>query len=450
MITEADLLRALGPLLVDRRGGRDAYRAVANDSRTLQPGDLFFAIQTEKRDGHDFVAAAIEAGATGVVVARELETPAPVARYRVRDTRAALAALATWWRSRFPVRVVGVTGSVGKTTTKELVAALLTERHHVLKSPANFNDDVGLSMTLFQLDPTHDRAVLEMGMYALGEIRSLCAIARPAVGVVTNVGPSHLERLGTLDAIARAKSELVEELPADGLAVLNADDPAVLAMGARTKAAVLTYGLGEADIRGSDVEGRGLDGVEFAIAYQGRRERVRSPIPGRQVVHNALAAAAVALADGMPLRDVAAALSQATIPGRVQLHPGRAGSLIIDDTYNASPASVLAALDLLSELPGRHIAVLGDMRELGSATVEGHRDVGRRAAEVADVVVTVGELGQLIAEAARRAGHPCVQAFDSKEDAVRDLVPRLRQGDCVLLKASRALALETMVQDLGA
>jgi len=450
MMKETELIEALGAHLIDRRGGRDAYRAVANDSRTLQPGDLFFAIETEKRDGHAFVADAVGRGAAGVVVAREVETPPDVAVYRVHDTRAALAALAAWWRSRFPVQVIGVTGSVGKTTTKELVATLLSERHHVLKSPANFNDDVGLSMTLFMLEPGHDRAVVEMGMYALGEIRGLCAIARPAVGVVTNVGPSHLERLGTLDAIARAKSELVEALPPDGLAVLNADDPAVLAMRARTTARVLTYGLGEADVRGSEVEGRGLDGVEFAIAYQGRRERVRSPIPGRQVVHNALAAATVALADGIPLRDVAAALSQATIPGRVQLHPGRAGSLIIDDTYNASPASVLAALDLLSELPGRHVAVLGDMRELGSATIEGHRDVGRRAAEVADVVVTIGELGKLIAEAAREAGHPCVQAFDTKEEAARDLAPRLQQGDCVLLKASRALALETMVHELGA
>jgi len=302
---------------------------------------------------------------------------------------------------------------------------------------------------MLELSPRHKRAVLEMGMWSLGEIALLCDISRPEIGVVTNVGPSHMERLGSIEAIANAKAELVEALPADGVAVLNADDARVAAMASRTAANVVTFGLASgADVRAEEVESHGLAGVRFTLVHGDERAAVYTHLPGRAMVHNALAAAAVAIVDGLPLADVATALTQAQVPARLVPHPGRNGSLIIDDTYNASPASMGAALDLLGEVPGRKYAVLGDMRELGDAEEEGHRDTGRRAAEVADVIFAVGELGRLIGEEAKAAGHADVHIVADKADVARALAPQLGPGDVVLLKASRALELETLLDEL--
>jgi UDP-N-acetylmuramoyl-tripeptide--D-alanyl-D-alanine ligase len=345
--------------------------------------------------------------------------------------------------------VIGITGSVGKTTTKEITAAVLAARYRVLKNEANYNNEIGLPLTLLRLEPHHQRAVLEMGMYAQGEIRTLCEIARPEVGVVTNVGPSHLERLGSLEAIAAAKSELPESLPPQGFAVLNADDPLVMAMAGRTRARPLTYGLApEAEVRASEVSSRGLAGVSFRLHYRGREVAVETSLPGRHIVSNALAAAAVALVDGFSIDDTTTALAAARVPLRVQVHRARGGGTLLDDTYNASPASMAAALDLLAEIPGRRIAVLGDMAELGAASEEGHLAVGRRAAETADVIHTVGEQARLIARAAREHDHHEVHEWPSKETAAEVLLSDLRSDDVVLVKGSRAQAMETLVEAL--
>jgi UDP-N-acetylmuramoyl-tripeptide--D-alanyl-D-alanine ligase len=286
-------------------------------------------------------------------------------------------------------------------------------------------------------------------MYAQGEIRTLCEIARPEVGVVTNVGPSHLERLGSMEAIAAAKAELVESLPPQGYAILNADDPLVMTMAERTRAQVLTYGISEgAGVRASDVQSRGLEGVSFVLHWRGESERVATRLPGRHIVSNALAAAAAGLADGMPLAEVASALAAAQVPLRLQVHRGRNGATILDDTYNASPASMAAALDLLAEIPGRRIALLGDMAELGAASREGHLAAGRRAAETADIIHAVGEEARLIADAAREGGHGDVHHWSSKEQAAQAVAADLRPDDVVLLKASRAMAFETLLDVL--
>jgi UDP-N-acetylmuramoyl-tripeptide--D-alanyl-D-alanine ligase len=289
-----------------------------------------------------------------------------------------------------------------------------------------------------------------MGMWAEGEMALLCQIAKPDIGVVTMVGPVHMERLGSIEAIAQEKGVLPASLPPDGVAVLNADDSRVAAMADRTEANVITYGLSpDADVRADEIESHGLAGVSFTLVHAGAREHVYSHLPGRAMVHNALAAAAVGLVDGLTIADVAAALTAA--PARVRFHSRRGpnGSLIIDDAYNASPASVLAALDLLGEMPGRKIAVLGDMRELGAAETQGHRDVGVRAAAIADTVITVAALGRIIADTAREAGHADVHALEGKAEVAPFLRDRLREGDVVLLKASRALAFETIVEELG-
>ena len=253
-------------------------------------------------------------------------------------------------------------------------------------------------------------------MWAPGEIALLCEIAQPEIGVVTMVGPVHQERLGTIEAIAWEKSQLPASLPGYGVAVLNADDPRVMAMAERSAAHVITFGLAvTADVRADDVQSHGLAGVNFMLVRGVERAPVYSRLPGRAMVHNALAAAAVGIVDGLPLADVAAALSALPRASRMCVHRGRRGSTIIDDTYNASPASMLAALDLLGESAGRKIAVLGDMRELGSVEAEGHRDVGRRAAEIADVVYAVGELGRMIGKAGIEAGHRDVRIVVSKD-----------------------------------
>lgn len=446
MITAAEVARSLKPILLESRPGRArSFRRAATDSRRVGRGDLFVAVCGEQEDGHAFVQKATARGAAGVLVQQMPEAlPDGVAAYVVPDTLAALQRLAAARRERIPVQVIAVTGSVGKTTTKEITAAVLGTQYRVLKNEANYNSEIGLPLTLLDLRPRHERAVLEMGMYALGEIRLLCQIARPRVGIVTNVGPSHLERLGSLEAIADAKAELVESLPPDGVAILNGDDPRVAAMAKRTSARALLYGTSAGcDVRGLDLDSRGLEGIAFTLECGGRGTRVQTHLPGRHILHNALAAAAAGLAEGLALDEVVSALAVAQVPLRLSVHRARCGATILDDTYNASPSSMMAALDLLAELPGRRIAVLGDMRELGALEEEGHRSVGERAAEVAQLIYVVGDLGRLTGEAARLAGHDGVSFWSSKEEAAQDLRQRLEPGDVVLLKASRAMALET-------
>lgn len=446
MISAAEVARSLKPVLLGSRPGpARSFRRAVTDSRRVRRGDLFVALGGEHEDGHAFVQEAMARGAAAVLVRQMPEALADgVAAYVVPDTLAALQRLAAARRERIPVQVIGVTGSVGKTTTKEITAAVLGTRYRVLKNEANYNSEIGLPLTLLDLRPQHERAVLEMGMYALGDIRLLCQIARPRVGIVTNVGPSHLERLGSLEAIADAKAELVESLPPNGVAILNGDDPRVAAMAKRTSARVVLYGTSAGcDVRGVDLDSQGLEGIAFTLECGGRRVRVQTHLPGRHILHNALPAAAAGLAEGLALDEVVSALAVAQVPLRLSVHRARCGATILDDTYNASPSSMMAALDLLAELPGRRIAVLGDMRELGGLEEEGHRSVGLRAAEVAQLIYVVGDLGRLTGEAARLAGHDGVSFWRSKQEAAQDLRGRLEPGDVVLLKASRAMALET-------
>ena len=446
------VVQGTAELLVAGRGptGHAFNRAVI-DSRLVEPGDLFFALHGEQHDGHEFVGEAIAKGAAGLVIERPLEAPEGIAVFQVSDSLAALQRLAGYWRARQDVRVIGVTGSVGKTTCKELIAAVLSARWRVLKNEANLNTEIGLPLTLLQLTPEHEHAVLEMAMYGRGEIETLCRIARPQIGVVTNVGPVHLERLGSQGEIVAAKAELVEALPEDGLAVLNGDDPRVAAMASRTRARVLLYGQSpQCHVRGSDLTGRGLDGISFHITYGETTVAAETPLPGRHHIYPALAAAAVGLSEGMTLPEVAAALRQARPELRLRVLHAPGGATILDDSYNASPQSMFAALDLLAELSGRRIALLGEMRELGAAEEEGHRQVGERAAACADLVLVVGERARPLYEAARTAGSAEVRFLASPSEAVAALRDELQPDDNLLVKASRAVALEAVVDALVA
>ena len=452
MLTTQDITAALDSLLtlVIRAIERQSFSGVAIDSREVQPGDLFIALPGEHRHGQEFIPDAISRGATGVIAEKQPpDLPPEVSFFQVGNALAALQRLAAYWRGKYRVKVVGITGSVGKTTCKELTAAVLSSGYQVLKSEANLNTEIGLPLTLLQLRPEHERVVLEMGMYGLGEIRLLCQIARPQIGVVTNVGPVHLERLGTLEAIAEAKAELVESLPLDGWAILNGDDPLVAAMAERTSARVALFGESpQCSVRGTVLSTSGLEGISFRLSCDDESVDVSAPLPGRHNLYNALAAATVGLADGLSLQEVAAALAAADVPLRLRVLSGPQGSTILDDTYNASPTSMLAALDLLDELPGRHLALLGDMLELGTFEEEGHRLVGERAARTTQILYTVGERGRIIGEAAQAAGHQEVRFLASKEKAAAAIRETLSEGDHLLVKASRAMALETVIEEL--
>jgi UDP-N-acetylmuramoyl-tripeptide--D-alanyl-D-alanine ligase len=434
---------------------------VAVDSRLVRPGDLFVALPGERTDGHRFVGAALAAGASAVLVSAPSAAAAaadaaagtarePASVIVVPDTLLGLHALAAAWRLRFSPLVVGVTGSIAKTSTKEAIAAVLGERYVTLKSEGNANNEIGLPLTLMRLGPEHEAVVLEMGMYVGGEIAQLAAIAWPSIGLVTAVREVHLSRIGTIEAVERAKGELIEALPADGVAVLNADDPRVLRMRALTAARTIAYGFSpNADVRADEVLSLGFDGMAFALITPMGRVRATTPALGRHGVHNGLAAAAVGIAAGMDLDLIAAGLGRGwQAPHRDQIV--RAGSLtILDDSYNASPASVIAALELLASLPGRHVAVLGEMLELGEAHDRGHREVGETAAGLADVVVVVGERAASIATGAASLGETVV-AVPDRAAAIAALREILRPGDTVLVKASRGAALELIVESLAA
>jgi UDP-N-acetylmuramoyl-tripeptide--D-alanyl-D-alanine ligase len=450
-LTVADIWEGLGGALVASDvPGHPTFERGLIDSREARAGDLFFALPGERADGHDFVASALSAGAAGAVVGRAVETPEGSAVFIVSNPLNALQRLAAMWRRRHEARVIAVTGSVGKTTVKELIASVLSHRFRVLKSEANLNTEIGIPLTLLNLRPEHERAVLEFGMYQPGDVALLARIGKPAVGVVTNVSYVHLERVRSFGRIVAAKAELVEALPADGLAVLNGDDANVAAMSRRTRARSILYGLSEqCDVRATDVTSRGLDGFSFRLQAGGSTLDIDCPLPGKHHVYPALAAAAVALEEGMTPDEVASALREARLDLRLTVRTGPNGSTIIDDSYNASPASMIAALDLLSESKARRrIAVLGHMRELGAAEDEGHEQVGRHAATTCDVLMVCGEDARLLAEAARAAGHTGVRLLATPEETAETLRRELREGDVCLVKASRAVGLESVVEAL--
>jgi UDP-N-acetylmuramoyl-tripeptide--D-alanyl-D-alanine ligase len=364
-----------------------------------------------------------------------------------------MQAVAQAWREQFEVNVVGITGSVGKTSTKELTYSVLSQRYRTLKSPGNRNSVLGLPPVLLQLRPEHEYAVFEMGMYTTGEIARLCELTRPTIGVVTMIGPVHLERAGSMEAIVAAKQELVEALPADGTAILNKDNARTMSMAAHTPARVFTYGLNpSADLWADNIQSMGLEGIRFTM-HQGREAlSVQVPLLGRHSVHTSLRAAAVGLNAGLSWEEIVAGLASSQAQLRLVAAPGPNGSTLIDDTYNSSPDSAMAALNLLKDLDGRHVAVLGDMLELGYMEEEGHRLVGRRAADVAQVLVTMGQRARRIGEEALKIGMPADRVFmvDDAETAVSTLQEIILPGDMVLIKGSLGMNMSRIVAALGA
>lgn len=475
MLTLADVFEALIGMHLKGEGATTARaeRVITEaciDSRQAIPGAMFVALPGERVDGHDFVTEAFRRGAEYALVQKdfgepffvldlrsgrlpaEFDLPAsePIV-LRVDDSLKALQQIARFWRRKLDVRVIGVTGSVGKSTTKELIAEVLSQRYRTLKNLGNLNNEIGLPLTLLSLSEGHERAVLEMGFYVPGEIAFLCELALPHVGVITNIGTVHAERAGSIEEIARGKAELVQSLPPDGVAVLNYDDPLVKDMAKLTQARVLFYGLSpEADLWADEVEGLGLDGIRFRLHYRSETLHLRVPLIGRHSVQTALRATAVGLVEGLNWQEIVNGLRSGTTQLRLMAVRTENGALILDDTYNASPDSMLAALNLLHELDGRKIGVLGDMLELGQYEWRGHEMVGIRAAEVVDMLITIGERGRMIAAAACRAGLPAsvITELETPQQAIELLRERLQAGDVVLVKGSRGMHMEQIVSAL--
>lgn len=482
MLTFADVIEALTNTRPDTQPVFITEAAI--DSRQVIPGGLFVAIAGERVDGHSFVTQAFKLGAVAALIEHELPGTADedkLSSYTLLDLRGgklstteklpfelhpglpvcflvdnsltALQKIAAFWRRKLDLRVIGVTGSVGKSTTKEAIAQVLNQRYVTLRSTANLNNEIGLPLNVLKLTPGHQRAVLEMGFYIPGEIKQLCEIALPHVGVITNIGSVHAERAGSKETIAAGKAELVEALPPApaGIAILNYDDPYIRPMNTRTRARVFYYGQSpEADLWVDGVDSMGLEGIRFRMHHKNETLHLHVPMIGRHSVETALRAASVGLVEGLTWDEIVRGLQESQTQLRLSAVRTESGALVIDDTYNASPESTLAAINLLEEIPGRKIAVLGDMLELGQYEREGHELVGIRAAQVADVLVTLGLRAHMIAEAARKAGmdQAAVIEYDEAGPIVDWLKKHLTSEDAVLIKGSHSLRMERIVAAL--
>lgn len=452
MFTLARLLGATAGRVV--RGSAEpslTFSGGAFDSRILAPGTLFFALR-DARDGHDFVPDALARGALGAVVERIPDgAPEDALLVEVASVPHALRRLAEALRDEHPIPAVGITGNVGKTTAKEAAAAALGARYRVLAPASSYNNEIGVPLTFLGLEPSHEVAVIELGFYVPGEIADLCRLVRPRIGIITAIPerPVHYSRTPSVDAIAAGKAELIEALPEGGVALLNADDPRVRGLAPRTRARVVLYGeAADAGLRATEVHDEGLDGLRFAVAYRGERAQASLPLPGRHLLAAGLSAIGAAAELGVPLEEAAIALSTMERPPR-RMSVRRADDLtVIDDSYNASPAALSAALAVLRAARGRRVAVLGDMRELGSLSAAAHADAGREAARSADALIGVGELAAGIVASARAAGMSDAQHAADAAEALIALRRILRPGDTVLVKGSRAIGLDAVADAL--
>jgi len=446
-----ELMKGSGGRLVSGSAAGE-LKGVSIDSRTLRSGEAFVAIRGHRLDGHDFCADALRKGAGALVVADPATVPPTraVPVILVDDTTLALQRLARFHRARFELPVVAITGSNGKTTTKELTAAVLSVRFRVLKSEGSLNNQWGVPLTLLRLAPEHEALVIEIGMSALGEIAALAAIAQPTIGVLTNIGPVHLEFLGSLEAVQKAKGELVRTIGPEGTVVLNADDPLVLALAKEARGRVVTFGFeASAHVRARGVA-RDKSALAFTLVIGVSSAPVSLPLAGRHNVSNALAAAAVGSLFGLAPREIAEGLGRARPAAHRLTWIDAGGTLILDDCYNANPSSVAAALETLVEEPGvRTIAVLGDMLELGAAAEAAHLEVGRLAARLGvERLYGFGPLSRSTVSGARAAGLLTAHAVSDLETLIEEIRREVQPGDRILIKGSRGMKMERILERL--
>jgi len=455
-ITEGELLQG--------DAGRH-FNDISIDSRNIDPGDLFIAIKGENFDGHDFVADALDKGAAGVLISRrELYQQKLLQRNNgsvpsvlmVKDTLQALQEIAGFQREKNRIPFIGITGSNGKTTSKEMIASVLGTRYAVLKNEGNYNNHIGVPLTLLRLEASHEIGVVEMGMSGMGEIRRLCEIARPETGIVTNISTAHLEFLGSLERVKEAKGELVEFINEQGTVVLNADDPMVMDLKDRVRGRLLTYGIEDSrsDVRADRIQDRGIEGSTFLLRMQNKEIEVRLSVIGSHNISNALAAASAGLVHHIGLEDIKKGLEAFRgLSMRMEILSLEDEVKVINDSYNANPFSMKKAIEALSKARrgGRTFLVAGDMLELGDISEKAHKEIGEFAAERAvDFLIVVGELASFIAKGALKKGMKESHVFLCKtvEDAGHALNEKIESGDVILIKGSRGMKMERIIDKL--
>lgn len=445
-ISLREIIAATNGKLLNVADEKLEINVIVTDSRKILPGCLFVALAGETFDGHDFVATAVEKGAAAVMVQREVKVSTEAAVILVPDTLVGLGDIAGAYRSRYNMPMVGITGSNGKTSTKDLVWSILRRKLETVKTNANFNNEIGVPLTLFNLSSATQAAVLEMGMRGIGQIERLASLVKPTIGIVTNVGDAHLELLGSRENIAKAKAELVQALPTNGLAILNGDLPLVKAMKNMTEARSVFYGISgdDLDYRATDIRLNPRE-TSFTVQTPGESFEVILPLPGEHNVMNALAAIAAATEMGFSGAEIAAGLSTAELSGKRLNILEVNGYSVIDDTYNASPISTKAALDVLKSLPGtRKIAVLGDMFELGKQSEQFHFEVGEYARKSGiQRLLCTGELAKQYLN-----GFGGGDYFDDKAALIAYLRNISESGDVILVKASHGMHFDEIVEAL--
>lgn len=429
------------------------FSGVSTDSRKINKGELFIPIKGDNFDGHDFIHNAIEAGAAGYITHKDITTSEPILAIKVKDTLEAMHNIALYYRNKFNVKIVAVTGSVGKTSTKDMIASVLGQKYNVLSTAGNLNNQIGLPLTLFNIDKTHEVVVTEMGMNSLGEIQTLSKIARPDIAVITNIGIAHIEKLGSRQNILKAKMEIVQGLKPDGVLILNGDDALLSELKNFVKIKVKYYGTEQdADVHASNIRIESEEVLRFDVLTKSGEHTFSLPAPGRHNVYNALSAIAVGLELDVDPKDIENGLkcyTQANM--RMNIYSTDNGIKIIDDTYNANPQSMEAAINVLAEMKNysRKIAVVGDMLELGNWSNNAHREIGRLLAlKGINYIITLGENARNIANGAVEAGIPedNVVMFDDAEDINTFLANFIKNGDIILVKGSRAMKMERIVE----
>ena len=442
--TAREICAAVGGTLLQDSGA--PVTGVTTDSRAVRPGQLFIPLVGERFDGHAYIAKALEGGAAGCLTAAAPETLLPGKLYiQVADTRLALKALASWYRDKFDLPVVQVTGSAGKTTTKEMIASVLSQRYNTLRTEGNFNNDIGAPLTLLRLMPEHQAAVIETGMNHFGEIRYLGEMVRPDIAVITNVGDAHIENLGnTRQGILRAKCEIFENLTPEGIAVLNGDDELLNTV--TLPQTILRCGVGDGcGVRVTDIDDRGLEGVACTVTIEGEHYRLTTSAPGRYMIYPMAMAAAIGRRLGLTGEEIAAGVAAYTTVGsRMHLIRLPGERLVIDDCYNANPQSMAEGLRMLAASPAKNrVAVLGDMGELGQLTAQAHRDMGALTRRLGLTAVAVGEKMHALTET-----DPQAQWFATVEEAMPAIRQLFTPGTAVLVKASHAMHFERIVKEL--
>ena len=447
------------PGCVEVHGKHNVFLGVSIDSRETKNGDLFFALKGPNFDGHDFIYEAMEKGAYGVVTSHEINSPdlpAGVWVIRTADTYKALQKLANYNRQRFGTFVIAVTGSTGKTSTKDMIHSIFSQCMETAKTPGNFNNEIGVPLTLLDLGGHHEACIVELAMRAPGEIHELSRIAEPDMGVITNIGESHIGILGSLKNIAKAKAELIGSLREGGVAVLNGDCSYTAEIKDMVKGRGVLFGLKASnEVIGKDIVNLGKEGTRFNIEYGSREFTVHVPIPGIHSVYNALAAATTALVSGLDMFTITNGLASPDLTcQRMGIIEAASGFTLIDDSYNASPSSVNAALHVLEDIRstgGKTIAILGNMLELGHIADEAHRNLGKTAIDCSvDILITIGDLACLAGEEAILLGKDPNTVFmlNSKSQAIDIIKTLLRPGDAVLVKGSRSMEMEEISKEI--